>query len=90
MTLNARSRLLRDAEQLVNGPRNDTYGPPSEDFARTARLWSGYLGVEVTAADVACLMILLKVSRLRATPNHQDSWTDAAGYAAAGWDCVTD
>ena len=85
---NARTRLLRDAEALVNGPRNDTYGPPREDFARTARMWSGYLGVPITAADVACLMILLKVSRLRATPDHQDSWVDAAGYAAAGWDCV--
>lgn len=86
--MNARTKLLRDAEQLVNGPRNDTYGPPSEDFARTARLWQGYLGVPVTAADVACLMILLKVSRLRATPDHEDSWVDIAGYSACGFDTV--
>lgn len=86
---NPRSFVLRTAEQLVNGPRNDDYGPPSEDFARTARLWAGYLGVvELTSVDVACMMVLLKVSRLRATPTHLDSWIDAAGYAACGWDCA--
>jgi hypothetical protein len=88
MKENARTALLREAESLVNGPRNDTYGPPKDDFARTAKLWAGYLGVDIEAHDVAALMILLKISRLRISPDHRDSWTDAAGYAACGWDCV--
>ena len=88
MTDNARTRLLRDAEALVNGPRNQDYGPPAKDFEVTAQLWSAYLGVPVTAGDVAALMILLKVRRLRVTPDHYDSIADIAGYAACWADVV--
>lgn len=88
--MNARTRLLRDAEALVNGPRNQTYGPPSDDFEVTARLWSAYLGVDVHPADVAALLILVKLRRLRMSPNrdHYDSLADIAGYAACWADVV--
>jgi hypothetical protein len=34
--MNLRSQILADAEQLINGDRNNAYGPPSQDFERTA------------------------------------------------------
>ena len=40
---NQRTRLLREAEGLVNGDRNRSYGEPGSDFARTASLWGTYL-----------------------------------------------
>ena len=38
--------------------------------------------------DVAVMMQQLKISRLAWSPHKRDSWADAAGYVACGWDCV--
>lgn len=86
--MNPRTDLLAEANVLVNGDRNGDYGPPSEDFGRTARMWSAYLGIPVAARDVAALLIMVKLSRLVESPTKRDHWTDIAGYAACGWDCV--
>lgn len=85
---NHRADVLLTAEELVNGDRNAQYGDPRQDFQRTATMWSAYLGTEVAPHDVAALMALLKVSRIRWSPQKQDSWIDLAGYAACGWDCA--
>jgi len=87
---NARAEVLLGAEALVNGDRNVQYGDPRADFKRTAAMWGAYLGVEVAPHDVAALMALLKVSRIRWSPEKQDSWIDLAGYAACGWDCASE
>ena len=83
---NDRSVILKGADEAVNGDRNAQYGDPRQDFIRTAGMWSAYLGVEVLAHDVAAMMALLKVSRIRWSPNKQDSWMDLAGYAACGYE----
>jgi hypothetical protein len=85
---NHRANLLLTAERLVNGDRNAQYGDPRQDFQRTATMWAAYLGVDVQPHDVAALMALLKLSRIRWSPQKQDSWVDLAGYAACGWDCA--
>jgi hypothetical protein len=85
---NARAELLREAERLVNGDRNAQYGDPRQDFQRTAAMWGAYLGTEVAPHDVAAMMAMLKVSRIRWSPEKFDSWADLAGYAACGWDCA--
>lgn len=86
--MNPRSETLTTAEKLINGDRNNHYGPPSQDFTRTARLWTTYLDGRTTveAHDVAIMMILLKISRIRWSPEQHDHWIDIAGYAACGWD----
>lgn len=81
-----RTDLLRQAEQLINGDRNNQYGEPTQDFTRTARMWEAYLSIPIRAHDVAALMCLLKLSRISWQPDKQDSWTDLAGYAACGWE----
>lgn len=85
---NHRRDLLINAERLVNGDRNAQYGDPRQDFQRTADMWAAYLGCDVKPLDVAAMMALLKVSRIRWSPGKQDSWLDLAGYAACGWDCA--
>ena len=87
-TRNARADILFGAEELVNGDRNVQYGDPRADFKRTATMWGAYLDLDVRPHDVAALLALLKVSRIRWSPEKKDSWTDLAGYAACGWDCV--
>jgi hypothetical protein len=60
-----------------------TYGDPVANHARIAALWTAYLelGRELTAHDVAVLMILVKVSRAKADPAHLDTYVDIDGYA---------
>ena len=86
--INPRTSLLARATKLVNGDRNDEYGSPAENLAHTADLWNAMFESEWDGSDVALHMILLKMSRLRHTPAHEDSWVDIAGWAAVGWECV--
>lgn len=86
--VNNRAKILQDAEKLVNGDRNAQYGDPSQDFQRTAELWSTFLGIKIEPWQVAPMMALLKLSRISWNPRKEDSWTDLAGYAACGWDVV--
>lgn len=88
--MNGRSEVLQTAEQLVNGDRNDDYGPPSQDFARTAAMWAAYFGVPIRAHDVAVALSMVKLSRIRVSPTVRDHWVDLAGYAACGWDTLAE
>jgi hypothetical protein len=79
-----RKELLREAERLIYGQKNQEHGDPDVMMARVAALWSAYKGVSFTPHDVAAMMILLKVSRIKNSPDLEDSWIDIAGYAACG------
>jgi hypothetical protein len=84
--MNHRTEILTQADQLINGDRNNQYGEPHQDFTRTALMWTAYLDHPIHAHDVAALMALLKLSRIAWQPNKQDSWIDLAGYAACGYE----
>lgn len=71
--------ILLEAHALINADRQGDYGPPAASFARTAALWSAYLGRTVTGKDVAVCMALLKFSR-EANRHKADNLIDAAGY----------
>lgn len=88
--MTSRTNALKTAETLINGDRNNQYGPPTQDFHRTAGLWTIYLDGKsvIEAYDVAAMMALLKISRLTWKPENEDSWIDLVGYAACGYECV--
>ena len=84
--------ILDTAARITRGDRNASYGPPDQDFRRTAGMWSALFqaklqeGVTFEPRDVAMAMILLKCSR----ESHQrklDNWVDIAGYARCGSKC---
>ncbi|QWY84400.1 hypothetical protein SEA_KNOCKER_58 [Mycobacterium phage Knocker] len=78
-----RSKLLADAERAIGGDRERDYGDATAGFERIGKMWAAILGLdEVTAEQYAMCMIAVKLGRLAETPNHRDSWMDAAGYAA--------
>lgn len=81
-----RTILIEKAERIVNQDRNARYGGPEESFTTIAKLWSTFLGVEVSPLQVAGCMILLKLARLKKTPTHEDSVVDGIGYFA----CMAD
>jgi len=83
-----REQLLQDAAKIIMGVRAETYGTPEENLGCIAELWSSYLSLTIQAHDVAILMALLKIARLKADPQVYDSWVDLAGYAAIGSEVV--
>lgn len=90
-----RGKILREAEGLITGDRNQTYGSPTQNFQNTADMWNVLLrhkfkdGEKITPTDVANLMVALKLARMVAQPK-RDNFVDIAGYAACGWETVED
>lgn len=81
-----REALLNVTKDTVCRGRNNVYGEPEDVFAMIAEFWSAYLEKDISAYDVALMMILFKVARGKAAPEHIDNLTDIAGYAACAAD----
>ena len=80
-----RVEILDEAKNITsNGRKAWEYGKPEDSFQTIARFWSGYLDREIKPADVAVMMILLKVARIKSGTGKKDNWVDIAGYAACG------
>lgn len=79
-----RKALLNQVEQAVCVDRQITHGRPENNFADIALLWQIYKDVPFTAQDVAAMMALMKIARVKWNPVHQDNWIDVAGYAICG------
>jgi len=73
--------ILEEANRLVYGDRETSYGHPADDFNRTALMWTAILGTLVTAKQAALCMCAVKISREVNSPK-RDNLTDLAGYAA--------
>ncbi len=77
--------LLERAAELVGGDRQEDYGTMEQNLGNIADLWSAYLSLRedfnLTAEDVAWMMVLLKIARAQ-TGNKEDNYVDACGYAA--------
>ena len=77
-----RAEILDAAKKIVTGDREKQYGSPEDNFGVIARLWSTYAGREFTPVDVAMMMTLLKVARIKTGHYKADSYIDACGYLA--------
>lgn len=77
-----RDRILSMARDCICVDRNDQYGEPDNSFELIARLWSDYKGDPFTAQDVALMMALLKIARIRTGITMVDNYVDACGYLA--------
>lgn len=85
-----RGQILEEANKIVNGARNEAYGKPEDNFNLIADFWSQYLNKEVTAHDVAIMMILLKIARTKTGKGSLDNYVDIAGYAACAGEIYKD
>ena len=78
--------ILAEAQRITSADRQDDYGHPADDFARTALMWTGILasklcaGVNITAMDVPLCMIAIKLAR-QSHRHRRDNLVDIAGYA---------
>ena len=80
----SRDDILEKAKSIINGERQDTYGSPENSFETIAKMWSAYLHIDVSAVDVANMMVLMKVARNSSGVYKDDNWIDICGYAALG------
>lgn len=76
--------ILEKAKSIINGERKGTYGKAEDNFSVIAQMWTAYLGQDITSADVANMMILMKVARNSSGVYKDDNWIDICGYAALG------
>ncbi len=78
--------ILVEAEKIVGSDRQLQYGHPSNDFARTADMWTGLFREKLAKhnifypEDVAKAQICLKLSR-EMNLHKRDNLVDIAGYA---------
>lgn len=70
-----RAEILEAARVCVCGEREQDYGSPEDSFGLIAQLWTAYMGTLFTSKDVAMLMALLKVARIKAG-DKADSFVD--------------
>ena len=84
----SRERCLEEAMKIVCKDRNGQYGSPEDNFSMIANLWSAYLDKRINTVDVAMMMSLLKIARIKGSEYRSaDSFVDLAGYAACGLEC---
>lgn len=71
---------LQEAQRLVYGDRQGTYGHPLDDYACTAAMWSAILRHPVTPEQAILCMVAVKLSR-ESRQHKRDNLVDMAGYA---------
>lgn len=94
-----RAEILDAAKKCVCGQREQDYGTPESNFQLIANLWNSYLGLpydhsdinehrdtipKISPTDVAMMMALMKIARIKNGGGTGDSFVDLAGYAACG------
>jgi hypothetical protein len=78
--------ILQEAIRITSGDRRRDYDHPTPNHQRIADLWNAYLNLrktpnaDISALDVATMMILLKIARAAHTPT-RDTYVDIAGYS---------
>ena len=81
-----REEILNTASQYITKDRAATHGDAETNFENIADLWSWWMyGREIYTInqfDVAVMMTLFKIARIKANPSHVDSYVDGAGYLA--------
>jgi hypothetical protein len=85
--MSVKEKILEAATEAV-ADREFTHGECVENNKNIAELWTAYLGVPLTADEVAIMMILLKIARTKSRTAVKDHYVDMAGYAAIAGEIV--
>ena len=65
--------------------RAEEHGDAHDNFATTAKYWNAHLGIDwIEPSDVAIMMAMLKMARLRQNIENKDNYVDVCGYMALG------
>ena len=74
---------LDQAKEIIEGKRS-LHGTPENSFKAIGGLWSEYLERTITPHDVAIMMVLFKIGRIKSghLKCNSDNYVDICGYAA--------
>ena len=84
-----RGQVLDTAKEYVTKDRAADHGNMEDNFKTIGKYWSVHLGINISATDVAVMMTLLKIARIKSNPSHPDNWVDACGYMSCGGEIVS-
>jgi hypothetical protein len=80
------SEILLEAHRLVNGPRQNDYGHPADDYRKVSDIFYSITGINLSVSEAILFMVSVKLARLRTNLEndiiHHDSLVDALGYLA--------
>tara|TARA_R100000935_G_scaffold49911_2_gene75564 strand:- start:412 stop:687 length:276 start_codon:yes stop_codon:yes gene_type:complete len=79
-----RSEVLDLAKKYITKDRNSTHGDMEDNFTLIAEYWGLHLEFHINAHDVAVMMTLLKLARLKSNPQNSENWVDGCGYLGCG------
>jgi len=86
-----RADILDTAKEYVTKDRAADHGDMEDNFLTIAAYWNTHLGIyHIGPQDVAVMMTLLKLARIRQNEKHIDNWIDACGYMACGGEIVSE
>lgn len=77
-----RKEILDMSINCVCGQREEDYGSPEDNFNEIAKLWRCWLDMNITAYDVAIMMTMVKIGRMKSGKVKDDNYVDACGYLA--------
>ena len=83
------AEILQSATDLYKD-RGLSYGHPSDNMERTARLISAYLEMPVEDYQVAVILALVKIGRSIEDAQKIDTWIDGASYLAIAGQLATE
>ena len=87
----SRAKVLDTAKDYVTKDRAADHGDMEDNFLTIAAYWNTHLGIHLIGPqDVAVMMTLLKLARIRQNEKHIDNWIDACGYMACGGEIVSE
>ena len=72
--------ILEEAQGLIYGDRQASYGSATENFNKIAIGWSAITGNTISAEQVGLMMMWLKMAR-QLNKSSRDNLVDIAGYA---------
>lgn len=85
-----RADILDVAKEYVTKDRAADHGDMEDNFLTIAAYWNTHLGIHLIGPqDVAVMMTLLKLARIKQNEKHLDNWIDACGYMACGGEIVS-
>jgi len=85
-----RNETLDAAKDAINGDRQQRYGEAGECLGRIAALWNALTGTQqFDAVNVAIMLGLMKVARMRTDATHADNFVDVCGYMALAAELAT-
>lgn len=75
-----REEILAKAKEAGTGQREQDYGRAEDSFQEIADFWKAYKNLDFSPKDVAIMMALMKIARIKTGHDKEDSYVDACGY----------